>query len=115
MKKTLSTFSLLASLLVFNAANAETRNTTYQVQQKDIYEGYIVEKIWLNEYSVPKVALSGVEYSANVALPANAKTADPNKFEIKIGMERKRPFAVVRIPAYAPGASAGTANLVRSF
>ncbi len=115
MKKTLSTFSLLASLLVFNAANAETRNTSYQVQQKDIYEGYIVEKIWLNDYSIPKIALSGIEYSANVALPANAKTSDPNKFEIKIGMERKRPFAVVRIPAYTPGAVAGSANMVRSF
>jgi hypothetical protein len=87
----------------------------YQVQQKDIDRGYITEKIWLTGYAMPQVLLSGVNYTAVTALPAGAIASDPAKFKVMLGMDRKKPFAVVSIPAFTTGAVPGTVSQVSSF
>lgn len=97
MKKlTIGLSLLLANLQVF-----ADFNKTYQVSHKDITNGYVVKKIWLQHYAVPKVQLSGVSYKAGVPLPEEALPANANNFDIVLGKERKRPFALVRIPAFA--------------
>lgn len=113
MKKLATTLILFIFFLAFQTTYATT--TVYQVKEQDICSGYIIEKIWLDEYAHPKVGLSGISYSENVTIPADVKTGDPNKFQMVLGMERKKPFIVVRIPAYVAGSQAGLANRVSSF
>src|SRR5579872_2526955 len=113
MKKTISALLLLITLSGFTQSYAFTGS--FQVKDGDIYRGNIVEKIWLNNYATPKVTLSDIGYMQNVPLPKDAKLSDPSNFIVKIGMERKRPFMVVYIPAYVKGAAAGQANQVNSF
>jgi hypothetical protein len=113
MKKTISTLILLISLLAFQSIYAITGS--YQVKPSDIYKGYIVEKIWLSTYATPKVTLSDIIYASDVILPKDARLSDPQKFEVAIGMDRKKPFAIIRIPAFVAGADAGKVNQVSSF
>jgi len=113
MKKAIAFLILLINLFAFRPMYAFTG--TYVVKQKDIFKGYAVEKIWLSEYAVPQVVLSGVVYTPDAALPKDAKLSDPNKIQVQIGMERKRPFAVVRVPLYTAGADAGQVNMVSQF
>ncbi len=113
MKNIISLLVLLITLLGSRPVCAFT--TTCQVSQGDIYEGYIVEKIWLNNYAIPKIYLTNIGYTENVALPGDATLSDPGKYMVQIGMERKRPFMVVRIPAYVAGAGAGLVNQVSTF
>lgn len=80
-------------------------STQYSVSSHDIYGGYIIKKIWLETYAVPEVSITYLGHTETPA-PEGILAATPGKIEVNIGMERKRPFAVVRIPAYttyAPG------------
>jgi len=113
MKTAFSTLCFLFVLVSIQSSFGFTINC--QVNKTDIYEGYIIKKIWLTEYAVPQVAISGITLSANVALPKDAKTGDPAKFTVSLGMERKKPFAVIRIPAYASGLQPGVINQVASY
>ena len=85
------------------------------VYKNDVHDGYIIEKIWLKELAMPTIAISNIAYTPNVALAAGTPTGDPSKIRAILGMEKKRPFVIVRIPAFAPGSSAGLGNAVTSF
>jgi len=113
MRATLPVLALLIALSLCGSALAY--DTKYDVKETDIYRGYIVKKIWLNSYAKPDVAVSGIAYTGNVALPQDAQPSDPTQFNMSLGMERKRPFVVVRIPAYVAGQSAGIVNRVSSL
>lgn len=113
MKSTFRALLLAVSLMASNPSFSTV--VTSQVQQKDIYEGYIVRKVWLSAYALPNVSISDIGYSGNVQLPRNAKTADPNKLQVSIGMERKRPFAIIRIPAYVASATPGIIQQVSKY
>ena len=113
MKKIISAFILFANLLVFQFSYAQTN--AYHISEQEIHEGYISKKIWLKGYAVPKVSISAIGYTTNVPLPNGVQASDPTKLTVAIGMERKRPFAVIHIPAYTAGTSAGTANRVSEF
>ena len=113
MKKLISGLSLLSALLALHPVYAQT--TTYQVRPQDIHSGYIVEKIVLNDNAVPKVLLSDITYTTDVALPRGAKPSDPHNFQVQVGVDRKVPFAVVRIPAFVAGNGQGHTNQVSSF
>src|ERR1700761_662862 len=101
MKTIILSIGLLLNLSVGLAVSAET--VTYQVNPKDIHGGYITQKIWLSAYAMPDVTISGISYNTGVSLPKDAKAGDLGKIEIKLGMERKRPFAVIYIPAFSAG------------
>ncbi len=111
-----TSFSALVLFFVFlSIQSSYGYSLNCQVSQADIYEGYIIKKIWLTEFAVPKVSINNISWTANVALPKDAILSDPSKFNVSIGMERKRPFAVVRIPAYTAGINSGTVNQVSSY
>jgi hypothetical protein len=115
MKKVrLITGGFLLHILMVSGMQAFAVEKHYDVKPEAIQRGYITEKIWLNEYAIPKVEISGIEY-ADVSRGKDMQVADPQQLTVSIGMERKRPFAVVRIPAYAQGASQETANRVAGF
>jgi Peptidase family C25/FlgD Ig-like domain len=113
MKKTILALAILGSLFVFQPLFAFTGS--YQVKSGDIFKGYIVEKIWLTGYAVPEVTISGITYDLNVGLPKDAMVSDPSKIEVMIGMERKKPFAVVHIPAFTAGSNGSGVNQVTGF
>ncbi len=99
MKKIMLSAGLLLNLINCLPAKAETES--YQVSTNDIYNGYIVKKVWLTQYALPEVSISAVGYADVASLPGGATTGDPEQFKVRLGMERKRPFAVIYIPAYA--------------
>src|SRR5580704_2488771 len=94
-------FLLLGLLFILlTCASASAYTTTYQVKKTDIYSGNITEQIWLNAYAMPEITISDIKYEANVDLPKGAKPSDPAKLFSRLGMERKKPFVAVNIPAY---------------
>ncbi len=109
----ISTIFTFTALLGFGVAQAQT--TTYQVGTQDIHNGYVIERIPLSQFVKPDVQISGINYEPNVTLPKDAKTGEPGKPEVVMGMEKKQPFMVVRIPAYTAGDATGHANRVSSF
>jgi hypothetical protein len=105
---------LLLSLFVsFDVQAAFT--TSFSVDPADIHGGYIVKKIWLQGYAIPKVQLIDIQYQNGVQVPAEAVPVDPSRFEIVLGKERKRPFALLRIPAYSLDAASNRARRLSSF
>ncbi len=104
---------LLVNLLAFQTSFAFS--SKYEVKQKDIYEGYIIEKVWLTEFAVPQVTITDITWAMNASLPKDAKVSHPEELVVTIGMERKQAFAVVRIPAYMAGTQANQVNRVSSF
>ena len=66
MIKKSSAFALLA-IILGHLSFAQTN--VYQVNEHDVHKGYVTEKIWLSQYALPKVSISGVTYAPNVTLP----------------------------------------------
>ncbi|OSZ81978.1 hypothetical protein CAP35_01535 [Chitinophagaceae bacterium IBVUCB1] len=77
---------------------------TVQVLSSDISNGYVVKKIWLQQYAKPILQLEDVTYKQVNQLPADAIPVSTIGFDVIMGKERKRPFALVRIPVYVNGA-----------
>ena len=92
--------ALLLCMSVGTTMLAQQTNS-YKISESDIHVGYFVKKVWLNNYEVPQVSISSVSYTEGVALPDNALPSHPENFEIILGKERKRPFALIRVPAYS--------------
>jgi hypothetical protein len=106
-----STIILLCSVfLAFSAAAAST--TTFPVALKEVNGGYVVKKIWLEHYALPKVHITDVQYKPGVLIPAEAVPSDPSRFEMVLGMERKRPFILVKVPAYSFEAPTATSKRI---
>jgi hypothetical protein len=71
------------------------------VSEQEISNGYFTKKVWLNYYDIPKVDAESVSYKEIGAIPSDAIPADTLRVQIILGKERKRPFALLRIPAYS--------------
>ncbi|MBS1773304.1 MAG: type IX secretion system sortase PorU [Bacteroidetes bacterium] len=97
MKKTILALCFFACALPF-AWGGDLQN--YTIEKNDILNGYTVQKIWLQQYQLPKVVLSGEKYVVADALPTDAKASNPQNFTMVLGKERKRPFVLVQIPVY---------------
>jgi hypothetical protein len=98
MKKTFLVFTLIISFIPQLFAEY---NITYKVSNIDILNGYVIERIWLQQYALPEIKLSNIQYTEGVELPPDALPSNPYKFDVILGIDRKRPFASVRIPAFA--------------
>lgn len=92
---------LLILFLLGNAwfAEARTYHIDCRITPSDISNGYAVTRVWLDQYAKPLVRLSHQQYTP-VTIAAGALISDNASPDILLGMERKRPFAIVRIPAY---------------
>ncbi|MCB9045737.1 MAG: type IX secretion system sortase PorU [Chitinophagales bacterium] len=78
-----------------------SESTTFNVQPLDIQAGYIAHRIYLHDYAVPTIEISGVTYSAIDKLPEDAFPSSVQRFDVLMGLDRKKPFAIVRIPAFS--------------
>jgi len=113
MNKFLFLPSLLVGILVANTSFAGTGN--YEVHAADIHKGRIVEKVWLDNYSMPQVQIEALQYTAGVAIPVDAKVAEATDIHIVLGRDQKKPFALIEVPVYKAGADAGTGSRLESF
>lgn len=104
MKRTLS--SLIAVLGIAASTASYAQDEILIANPSDISEGFIVKKVWLSHFAEPHVSVKAISYTeaqepAGAAIPGSGP-------QVTIGMERKRPFALVRIPAYTKDANGKT-------
>jgi len=97
MKKTICSLALFAGSF-FAAGAAEKSDFT--VSKSDIHQGYVVKRIWLQSYAIPDVTIGNTTYSNVDILPVDAVPDNAANIQITLGKERKKPFALVRIPVY---------------
>lgn len=93
-------FVAAAFLLFPSMILSAGEKNTYRVFSADIYSGCIVKKIWLKEYAKPQIKLQDISYTQADKLPEDALPSDPQRFDVLLGMDRKKPFALIRIPAF---------------
>ncbi len=115
MKKIAINFSAFVFTLLTLSVPAFAKTDTYIIAGKDISEGFVVKKMWLTKYAMPTITLSGIAYADNANLPKNVKPADATQFQALLGMDRKRPFVVVRVPVFNNGVQPGTYKQLSSF
>lgn len=82
-----------------------------RVAQSDIYNGYIVRTFPISNAQSPMVVIED-EVFTNVATGTNATIAP--RIEVSVGVDRKQPIVVVRIPAYVKDAE-GNVKMRTSF
>lgn len=111
MKKNLVSI-LLASFWCGSSVFAQSAQ--YPGSSQDIYNGYVSKKISLKNYAEPVVRLSDVTFGQVAALPAKTEAGNTADVKIILGMEQKKPFAIVRFPAYTKNAD-GQLQKVTSF
>lgn len=93
--------ALLSLLLASISAIAETYTYTVTAKPEDALDGYMTAKIWLSEYAMPQITLHDLEYSAAAPVKdTGIKPASASNFKVILGKDRKRPFAIVQIPAF---------------
>ena len=110
------TKSAIILLLSFFAAFPASAGTeTFTVKASEVNGGYVVKKVWLQYYAKPNIQLIDIQYKNGIAIPADAIPSDPSRFEIVLGKERKRPFALIRIPAYSFEAPTATTRRITQF
>ncbi len=93
---------IVAGLLLSPNVKAD-HTESYRVSPADVHGGFVMKKIWLDNYALPTVQVEGLQYAPGATLPEGAMPGAATKPDILLGMEKKRPFAVLRIPAYAVG------------
>jgi hypothetical protein len=81
------------------------------VDRSEIHNGYIIRTVSLTSAQMPDVALEDEHFTA-VAAALASTVADG--IEVSVGIDRKQPIAVVRIPAYIKDAS-GNVQMRTSF
>lgn len=102
-------------LLIFTSFSSLAQSSLYkyEVAAEDIQAGYITQKVWLKHFETPVVKMAEAQFtpSGKALVPNYPDTA----IHINLGMERKRPFALVHIPAYRTAAQSSGAERLSSF
>ncbi len=107
-------FILILSLTVAFSASADQKNT-FTVSESDISSGFFAKKVWLEHYAIPDIKLTNISYLQVGQMPVTALPSDPSKFQVVLGKERKRPFIIVRIPAYSLEETTGAPRRIESL
>ncbi|MFN4249348.1 MAG: type IX secretion system sortase PorU [Flavipsychrobacter sp.] len=110
MKKVVFAITLFAA---FSATETRAEKHDFSVSKGEITNGYVVKKIWLQSYVMPKIVLEYAGYTDADQVPADAYPCKADNFDIVLGKDRKRPFALVRVPAYT--GTAGAIKRISSF
>ena len=116
MKKGIFVISALFCCLFMVTNGVYSYSISHKVTGDELTRGFASEKIWLVNNALPSVTISGITYTAtNVDLPKNVHPGNPAQPQVQLGMERKRAFAMVRVPVYSPGSDKGSFNGLSSF
>lgn len=93
---------LIAVLILLTAGNAFAGiETTITVKPENIRSGIVTKRIDLKYYQKPTIVFKNVTYTDVDQIPEEAIPRDPKNYDILLGMDRKKPFAVIRIPVYS--------------
>ncbi|MBX2907040.1 MAG: type IX secretion system sortase PorU [Taibaiella sp.] len=107
MKRSLYSLIVLLGVATCQVGHAQTEQIT--ANASEISDGFIVRKVWLTRFAEPKITVKAETFTETGNLTVTPSiSGDP---QVTIGMERKRPFAIVRIPAYRKDASGKTVKL----
>ncbi len=98
IRKSAVVFCLLFSAVCF--AFAAPRQV-YHIEEGEITDGYVVKKIWLEQYRLPEITAGDLNYMPVISLPPDVPVSFPDNLTVHLGMERKRPFVLVQVPVYA--------------
>lgn len=97
--------ALILSVAIFSAApSATAQSERHSVNCSEVYSGYIVKTVRLKHYAKPSVKLDDLTFT-EARLPAGIEPSAPENIRVSIGMDQKRPIAVIHIPAYSKNAS----------
>ncbi len=104
------------NLLLLSAAAAPALASvrTYQVSPGAIFGGYVVQQVDLPESAAADIHLLQPIFGPVSGLPKDVATDVPEHFSLRHGVERKKPFLLLRIPAYSLRADGGY-QLLKSF
>lgn len=93
---------LFAALAATSHAYAQQETVTFSVDASDIQDGYVVKKIWGQAPATSSLTTLYQTYQQITALPSGVDSAKiaVAQPDFLPGMERKRPFFLVRIPAF---------------
>lgn len=94
-----------------NVASAQE----FSVSEGDIHTGYIIKKIDLQYHAKPIIQLENIEYKAVASLPQEAIPSKPDNYDILLGVDRKQPFALIRIPAYSYAENGSALQRISAF
>lgn len=111
MRKFFASFVIGA---LFCGTVAQGQSYRFAVGKNDVHGSYISERIELKGYKMPVVQLTDPAFHELPGLPDKAVAGNPSDLKILMGMEQKRPFAVVQVPAYSQNA-AGKWQQLSSF
>ncbi len=95
-------FSFLLSVGVLLAFSGFSQNQElhFSVQESEISNGFVVKKIWLKNYEMPKIIFSETVFEEMKSLNLKFCSTSFKDVELILGKEKKKPFAFVRIPVY---------------
>jgi hypothetical protein len=94
-----STLQILLLLLI-STIPAMAGVHSYQVTDKDIFEGYVVRQIPVQIYGKPDLKLVQIAYEPISELPKGVKPGNAQDFVLRPGILEKKPFVLIRIPAF---------------
>lgn len=83
------------------ATDAGAKQVVVKVSEMDIQAGYIARRIDLEGYSKPVIILENIVFEDVKTMRDDAIPSKPERFDVLLGKDRKKAFAVVRIPAYS--------------
>ena len=95
-------FSFLLSVGVLLAFSGFSQNQElhFSVHESEISNGFVVKKIWLKNYEMPKIIFSETVFEEVKSLNLKFCSTSFKDVELILGKEKKKPFAFVRIPVY---------------
>ena len=96
-------FATILSLFLFSSFIAFSQSVEhhFSVNKDKIANGYIVKKVWLNNYGKPDVQVTGSAYESVTEAEGPISVRGIDDLSVVVGLERKRPFAFVSIPVYS--------------
>lgn len=106
--------TLILGLIPYSNVFAD-HTERYHVSETDVQNGYIIKKVWLEHHQKPALAFSDIYYKHDAALPEDALPSSYDKYDILLGQDRKRSFAVIRIPAFSKDEGYQKVKLLTDF
>lgn len=105
----------IAILLLVPTAIFAQQAIDIQVSEKDLARGDVTHRVALKYYQKPVVTIENAEYSPIEDVPEEIVPSSTLNVDIKLGKERKLPFAVIHVPLYSLNDATATAQKLTSF
>ena len=104
MKKVFIKIAALLPLVTTAVTTARANVTDYNIIEQEIHQGYVYKKVWLKSNTPPSVKVIGSTYTGTGLAVAGTTLRTTTDINVRVGVERKRPFAIIGIPAYRKSA-----------